>query len=156
MTKHLKRLLLLFLGLTCMLSAHGQELVTVKDAIAIFSNGTLSNAKSLLSKQEYTYKGITGYDNKSYTWCKRVNLSSDYLPKDFQQGISSIFELSVKGDMACLYIFNRATYEQLKNEAKKLGYEADKKKEFFFKEDAPYILFLELGKPFPYLMQISK
>ena len=58
--------------------------------------------------------------------------------------------------MACLYIFNRATYEQLKNEAKKLGYEADKKKEFFFKEDAPYILFLELGKPFPYLMQISK
>ena len=44
----------------------------------------------------------------------------------------------------------------LKNEAKKLGYEADKKKEFFFKEDAPYILFLELGKPFPYLMQISK
>lgn len=43
--------------------------------------------------------------------------------------------------MACLYIFNRATYEQLKNEAKKLGYEADKKKEFFFKEDAPYILF---------------
>ena len=67
MTKHLKRILLLFLGLTCMLSAHGQELVTVKDAIAIFSNGTLSNAKSLLSKQEYTDKGITGYDNKSYT-----------------------------------------------------------------------------------------
>lgn len=133
-----------------------QDVAGVREAVEMFTAGQVDKAKTLLAAQGYTYKGVTGYEAKSHTWCKRVDLTKDYVPTGFQSGTSSIIEMDTDGSAVSVYVFNRAAFDGLKDEARKLGYEADKKGDFFYKDDAPYLMFLELGKPFPYLMQVSK
>lgn len=149
------RIILLSVFLTFASAASAQDVVTVGDAIAVFSEKSVDKGKSTLQKLGYAYKGITGYESKSHTWAKRVDLTKDYVPTNFQSGTSSIVGLATDYSLLTVYVFNRAAYDALKSQAKKLGYESDSKGDFFYKDDAPYLMFLELGKPFPYMMQVS-
>lgn len=154
-SKLLRLLLLLVLPL---LATPGcaQDVVTVGQAVEMFAARDSVKAKSLMAAQGYAYKGVTGFENKSHTWCKRVDLTNDFVPTRFEPGTSSIVEMDQGTGAVSVYVFNRAAFDALRAEARQLGYEADKKGDFFYKEDAPYIMFLELGKPFPYLMQVSE
>lgn len=147
-----------FLALLLMVAAvaAAQEVVSVGDAIALYTGKNIDKAKTTLQAKGYTYKGITGYESKSHTWCKRVDLTKDYVPTAFQSGTSSIVGFATDHSTLTVYVFNRTAFDAMKAEAKKLGYETDKKADFFYKDDAPYLMFLELGKPFPYMMQISQ
>lgn len=133
-----------------------QDVVGVAEAVKVFSAHNADSAKAVLESRGYVYRGVTGYERKSHTWTKRVGLSADYVPTGFEHGASSIIELDEADGTLSLYVFNRAAFDALKAEARKLGYEGDAQGEFFFKEDAPSLLFLASGSPFPYLMSVSE
>lgn len=155
MTTPFRTLLTALLLVLAIGTAAAQDVVPVKTAVELFAAGT-ARAKTVLPQQGYTYRGITGYETKSHTWTKRVQLSNDFVPTNFEKGTSSIVSIDSKDGTLCVYVFNRNAFETLKSEARKLGYESDKKGDFFFKDDAPNLLFLELGKPFTYLMQVTE
>lgn len=155
MPTHIRHLLLAAL-LAVTAALHAQDVVSVSDAVSIYNAASADKAKATLAKQGYAYKGVTGYEVKSHTWCKRVDLTRDYVPTAFEKGTSSIVELDTKGTTLCVYVFNRTAFETLKAEARSQGYEGDRKGDFFYKDDEPFLLFIEQAKPFPYLMQVSK
>lgn len=152
----LLRIFLLAVLLLLVAPSSAQDVVTVGQAVEMFAARDSMQAKAMLAAQGYDYKGVTGFEKKSHTWCKRVSLTGDFVPTAFERGTSSIVEIEQESGSVSVYVFNRVAFDALKVEAAKLGYEADQKGDFFYKEDAPYLMFLELGKPFPYLMQISE
>ena len=105
----MKRILsaIILFAAIAMSAAAQSDVVSVSDALAIFRNGKQANAKSVLSKQGYAYKGISTLAGKDYCWAKNVELSKDFLPQSYGRGNSSIFLLSTDGKTAFLYVYNQ-------------------------------------------------
>lgn len=137
------------------------DIVSMKDAISIFKNHAVANARKVLDAEGYDYKGVTTTFGSDYTWTKNVSLSKHGLPTAFKKGNSSIVYLDKKGSDLTIYVFNQTAYKNLQNQLRKLGYEKsndDKQtdSEFFFKDNSPSVLFSRLSREFPYSIMITK
>lgn len=135
------------------------DVVSVNDALSIFSNGTLANAKAVLEKQGYHYKGVSTTMGRNHNWCKNIDLSADFLPQNYGKGNSSVFLLGADGKTVFLYVYNRTAFSGLQAQVKKLGYEIEKERDgsvLCTKDGRPTITFLQLQMPYPYCMMVTE
>ncbi|GAB6982539.1 hypothetical protein [Prevotella dentasini] len=160
----MKRIISFAACLLLTLSAWAQaDVVSMKDAIAIFQKKTLYTGKQILEKQGYTYKGLsTDNYGKDHNWVKNMDLTKDFLPTSFKKGNSSMVLLSEGGNTLYVYVFNRAAYAGLQSQVRNMGYDmgnvvkSTSKTLICTKDGMPTITFLELQDPLPYCVQITE
>lgn len=149
-------LFLLFIALT---AAAQSDVVSVADAISIYQNGKQANAKTILERQGYRYKGISNLAGRDYCWAKNVDLSKDFLPQNYGRGNSSIFLLSTDGKTAFLYVYNQKAFAGLKAQVRQRGYEMQTEKDgsiICTRDKQPTISFMQLQMPYPFCMMITE
>ena len=135
------------------------DVISVDEAITVYSNGKLANAQTVLSRQGYRYKGISTLAGKDYCWAKNVDLSKDFLPQHYGSGNSSIFLLSTNGKTAFLYVYNQKAFAGLKAQVKKRGYNMETEKDgsiICTHDKQPTITFMQLQMPYPFCMMITE
>ena len=157
----MKRILsaIILFAAIAMSAAAQSDVVSVSDALAIFRNGEQANAKSVLSKQGYAYKGISTLAGKDYCWAKNVELSKDFLPQSYGRGNSSIFLLSTDGKTAFLYVYNQKAYSGLQSQVRQKGYNVQKEKDgtlLCTHDNMPTISFMQFQMPYPFCMMITE
>lgn len=160
MTKKLFLLILAVVTASATVRAQS-DVVSLADALRIFQNPRQQFANDVLTKQGYRYKGVTTDFGKEYNWVRNMDLSKDGLPTSFGKGNSSYVLLSDDGKRLLIYVFNAACYKQLKQQADRLGYKAEKMglqedAVFYTKDDAPTLTFMQLEKPLPYCVQVTE
>lgn len=80
----MKRILNVFLLILITIAAAAQtDVVSVEEAIGIYNNGKLANAKTVLEKQGYRYKGVSNLAGRDYCWAKNVELTKDFIPQSY-------------------------------------------------------------------------
>lgn len=135
------------------------DVISVDEAIAVYSNGKLANAQTVLSRQGYRYKGISTLAGKDYCWAKNVDLSKDFLPQHYGSGNSSIFLLSTNGKTAFLYVYNQKAFAGLKAQVRKRCYNMETEKDgsiICTHDKQPTITFMQLQMPYPFCMMITE
>lgn len=156
----MKRLANVFLLIFFAIAAAAQtDVLSVDEAIAIYNNGKLANAKTVLGRQGYRYKGISTLAGKDYCWAKNVDLTKDFLPQHYGTGNSSIFLLSTDGKTAFLYVYNQKAFAGLKAQVRKLGYKMETEKDASMictHDKRPTITFMQLQMPYPFCMMITE
>lgn len=122
-TIKMKRILNVFLLILITIAAAAQtDVVSVEEATNIYHNGKLANAKTVLEKQGYRYKGISNLAGRDYCWAKNVELTKDFIPQSYGRGNSSIFLLATDGKTAFLYVYNQKAFAGLKAQVRSRGY----------------------------------
>lgn len=160
----MKKILSLALGMMISLSVQAQtDVVPMKSAIQMFKAKTLANAKQVLQKEGYAYKGVSSDSyGKDYNWVKNMDLSASFLPTRFQKGNSSLVMQSVDGKAIYVYVFNRTVFGQLQGQVKAMGYDMGKAVKsgagtiVCTKDNEPTVTFLTLQMPLPYCVQITE
>lgn len=156
----MKRVLTTLFIICATIAASAQsDVVGVGDALGVFTNGKLANAKTLLAKQGYTYKGLSTLGGKNYCWAKNVDLSKDFLPQNYGKGNSSIFMLAADGKTVFLYVYNQKAFTGLQAQVKKLGYTVQKEKDGTLLcscDGKPTVSFMQFQMPFPFCMMITE
>lgn len=146
-------------AIIAMIAFAQSDVVSVTDAISIFKSGKLANARSVLEKQGYSYKGVSTLPGKDYCWSKNVELSKDFLPQRYGHGNSSVFMLSTDGKTAFLYVYNQKAFSSLQAQVKQKGYEMQKEKGgtlLCTHDKMPTISFMQFQMPFPFCMMITE
>lgn len=157
----MKRILSIIAFMFCIvIGASAQnDVVSVSDAISIFRNGKQANAKTILEKEGYRYKGLSNLAGKDYCWAKNVELSKDFLPQSYGKGNSSIFLLSTDGKTVFLYVYNQKAYAGLQAQVRQKGYNIQKEKDgtlLCTHDSMPTISFMQFQMPYPFCMMITE
>lgn len=156
----MKRLLTIFISMLATVAVMAQsDVVTVSDALGIFRNGKIDNAKNVLQKQGYSYKGVSTLAGKDYCWAKNVDLSKDFLPQNYSKGNSSIVMLDCSGKSLFVYVYNQRAYSGLQAQVKALGYATQKEKDgtiLCTRDGQPTVSFMQFQMPYPFCMMITE
>lgn len=159
-TIKMKRILNVFLLILITIAAAAQtDVVSVEETIGIYNNGKLANAKTVLEKQGYRYKGVSNLAGRDYCWAKNVELTKDFIPQSYGRGNSSIFLLATDGKTAFLYVYNQKAFAGLKAQVRSRGYNMHTEKDgsiICTRDKQPTITFMQLQMPYPFCMMITE